>query len=204
MGTALGSQLGNLAARLCQPRPRRACAGRCACPVHRPCRFLAAGRATAPPVPTVGSAAGAPLLPDLSLALWRSLRRKCRRKCRWPRAARPSSVTGGSAAAAQGLVLSQQPEVLRSLLATALGQHGRQQVSGVPVAQLLTLFSQVIGQAAADADQLMYLEQQPDAAESAVEDVRRVRSGRSTPICSAPTTSSSPRPPDGKGWTDER
>jgi hypothetical protein len=85
--------------------------------------------------------------------------------------ARPSSVTGGSAAAAQGLVLSQQPEILRSLLAAALGQQGRQQVSGVPVAQLLTLFSQVIGQAAADADELMYLEQQPDAAEGAVEEV---------------------------------
>jgi hypothetical protein len=80
-------------------------------------------------------------------------------------------LAGGSAAAAQGLVLSQQPEVLRSLLATALGRHGRQQVSGVPVAQLLTLFSQVIGQAAADADELMYLEQQPDAAEGIVEDV---------------------------------
>jgi hypothetical protein len=38
------------------------------------------------------------------------------------------------------------------------------------VAQLLTLFSQVIGQAAADADQLMYHEQQPGAAESAAED----------------------------------
>ena len=77
-----------------------------------------------------------------------------------------SPVAGGSAAAAQGLVLTQQPEVLRSLLAAALGQHGRQQVSGVPVAQLLTLFSQVFGQAAADADELMYLEQQADAAES--------------------------------------
>jgi hypothetical protein len=80
-------------------------------------------------------------------------------------------VAGGSAAAAQGLVLCQQQEILRSLLAAALGQQGRQQVSGVPVAQLLTLFSQVIGQAAADADELMYLEQQPDAAESAVEDI---------------------------------
>jgi hypothetical protein len=88
----------------------------------------------------------------------------------WPAPARPSSVAGGSAAAAQGLVLSQQPDVLRGLLATALGQHGRQHVSGVPVAQLLTLFSQVIGQAAADADELMYHEQQPGAAESVAED----------------------------------
>jgi hypothetical protein len=86
-----------------------------------------------------------------------------------PARARP--VTGGSAAAAQGLVLTQQPEVLRSLLATALGQQGRQQVSGVPVAQVLTLFSHVLGQAAADADELMYLEQQPDAVEGLAEDV---------------------------------
>jgi hypothetical protein len=81
----------------------------------------------------------------------------------------PSPVAGGSAAAAQGLVLTQQPELLRSLLATALGQQGRQQVSGLPVAQILRMFGEVIEQAAADADELMYLGQQPDAAESAVE-----------------------------------
>jgi hypothetical protein len=73
---------------------------------------------------------------------------------------------GGSVAAAQGLVLTQQPDVLRSLLATALGQYGRQTVSGVPVAQVLGLLSQVFGQAAADADELMYHYQGPDAAES--------------------------------------
>ena len=77
-----------------------------------------------------------------------------------------SAVAGGSAAAAQGLVLTQQPDVLRSSLATALGQHGRKQVSGVPAAQLLGLLSQVFGQAAADADELTYLEQQADDAES--------------------------------------
>jgi hypothetical protein len=80
-----------------------------------------------------------------------------------------SSVAGGSAAAAQGLVLTQQPEVLRSLLATALGQQGRQQVSGIPVGQILRMFGQAIEQAAADADELMYLGQQPDVAESAAE-----------------------------------
>jgi hypothetical protein len=79
----------------------------------------------------------------------------------------PSPVAGGSAAAAQGLVLTQQPEVLRSLLATALGQYGRQQVSGIPVGQILRMFGEVIEQAAADADELMYLGQGPDAAESA-------------------------------------
>jgi hypothetical protein len=86
-----------------------------------------------------------------------------------PAPAPASSVAGGSAAAAQGLVLTQQPEVLRSLLATALGQQGRQQVSGIPVGQILRMFGQAIEQAAADADELMYLGQQPDAAESAAE-----------------------------------
>ena len=77
---------------------------------------------------------------------------------------RPASeVADGSAAAAQGLVLTQHPDVLRGLLATALGQHGRQQVSGIPVAQVLELLSQVFAQAAADADQLMYLKQAGDA-----------------------------------------
>jgi hypothetical protein len=84
---------------------------------------------------------------------------------------RPASeVADGSAAAAQGLVLTQHPDVLRGLLATALGQHGRQQVSGVPVAQVLELLSQVFAQAAADADQLMYLKQAGDA-ESVFDDV---------------------------------
>lgn len=78
-----------------------------------------------------------------------------------------SPVAGGSAAAAQGLVLSQHPEVLQALLATALGQQGRREVSGIPAAQLLGLASQVLGQAAADADELMYNEQLTDAAESA-------------------------------------
>jgi hypothetical protein len=80
-------------------------------------------------------------------------------------------VAGGSAAAAQGVVLTQHPDVLRALLATALGQHGRQQVSGIPVAQLLALLSQVLGRAAADADELMYLEQHADAAEGVLEGV---------------------------------
>jgi hypothetical protein len=79
-------------------------------------------------------------------------------------------VAGGSAAAAQGLVLTQHPDVLRGLLATALGQHGRRRVSGIPIAQLLALLSQVFGQAAADADELMYLEQQADATESVLDE----------------------------------
>jgi hypothetical protein len=79
-------------------------------------------------------------------------------------------VAAGSAAAAQGLVLTQQPDVLRGLLATALGQHGRQLVSGVPVAQVLALLSQVFGQAAADADELVYLDQQADATEGVLEE----------------------------------
>jgi hypothetical protein len=72
-------------------------------------------------------------------------------------------VAGGSAAAAQALVLTQQPDVLRGLLAAALGRPGRLQVDGTPVAQLLALLSQILGQAAADADELMYLEQRSDA-----------------------------------------
>ncbi len=86
-------------------------------------------------------------------------------------AAPASPVAAGSAAAAQGLVLTQQPEVLRSLLATALGQQGRQTVSGIPVAQVLGTLSQIFGKAAADADELMYLGQQPDSAEGVSADV---------------------------------
>jgi hypothetical protein len=71
----------------------------------------------------------------------------------------PPRVANGSVAAAQGLVLSQQPQVLQSLLSAALGQHGRQQIGGIPVAQVLGMLSQIIGQAAADADEMSYLDQ---------------------------------------------
>jgi hypothetical protein len=69
-------------------------------------------------------------------------------------------VAGGSAAAAQGIVLTQQPEVLKALLALAMGQHGQKTVSGVPVASIMNMLSSVFGQAATDADELMYLDQE--------------------------------------------
>ena len=176
VGTALGSQLGNLAASALPAPPA---------PRHRLGR-TAAGPSTAragSPTPPVRDrpASRTPGLPGgcarccracPGAVADRSAPRSCPPEVPPARASSPiRRSTGGSAAAAQGLVLCQQPEMLRGLLAAALGQQGRQQVSGVPVAQLLTLFSQVIGQAAADADELMYLEQQPDAAESVVEDV---------------------------------
>jgi hypothetical protein len=69
-------------------------------------------------------------------------------------------IANGSAAAAQALVLTQQPDALRALLSLALGQHGQQTVNGVPVAQILGMLSSVMGQAAADADELMYVDQE--------------------------------------------
>lgn len=108
------------------------------------------------PAPGAGSAAGtAPGVPALASP---------------PLPGNSSPIAAGSAAAAQALVLTQQPEALRSLLCTALGEHGCQTVSGIPAAQVLELLSHVFGKAAADADELMYLGQQPDAAESAGED----------------------------------
>jgi hypothetical protein len=172
VGTALGSQLGNLAASAlpAPPAPRSVPAAPprpvpAAPPPPMPAAPLPVPAAPAPGPPALAAPAPVPAepVPGVATMLPPEIPPAAR--------ARTSSVAGGSAAAAQGLVLSQQPEILRSLLAAALGQQGRQQVSGVPVAQLLTLFSQVIGQAAADADELMYLEQQPDAAESVVEDV---------------------------------
>jgi hypothetical protein len=82
-----------------------------------------------------------------------------------------SPVAGGSAAAAQGLVLCQHPDVLKALLAAAFGQYGRPRVNGFPVGQLLALFSQIVGQAAADADELMYLGRPADATEGVLEEV---------------------------------
>ena len=73
-----------------------------------------------------------------------------------PRPALPA-LTGGSTAAAQALVLTQQPEVLKGLLAVALGQHGKQEVNGIPVAQIVSMLNSVFAQAAADADEIMYV-----------------------------------------------
>jgi hypothetical protein len=70
-------------------------------------------------------------------------------------AATPAAAAG-SDAAKKALVYSRQPEFVQSLLAAALGQYGRQQVAGVPVAQMLGTLSQLLGQAAADADELAY------------------------------------------------
>jgi hypothetical protein len=172
VGAALGTQLGSLAAQAL-PTPAAPAAPPPAppsvappVPAAPPLVTPAPALVAPPPAPLAPPAAGpvpAEPVPGAAAAPPPEVPSASR--------ARGSAVAGGSAAAAQGLVLSQQPEILRSLLATALGQQGRQQVSGVPVAQLLTLFSQVIGQAAADADELMYLEQQPDAAESVIEDV---------------------------------
>lgn len=73
-----------------------------------------------------------------------------------PALATAAPVAAGSAAAAQGLVLTQQPEVLQSLLALALGGQGRQAINGVPVGAVMNMLSSVFGQAAADADELRY------------------------------------------------
>jgi hypothetical protein len=73
-----------------------------------------------------------------------------------PGTALASQLAGGSAAAAQGLVLTQQPEVLKALLSLAVGQAGRPVVNGVPVPQIMNLLSDVFGRAAAHADELMY------------------------------------------------
>jgi hypothetical protein len=72
-------------------------------------------------------------------------------------------AAGGSSAAAQGLVLTQHPDVLKGLLALAMGEYGRKSVNGVPVAALMGMLSSVFGKAAADADELMYLDADGDA-----------------------------------------
>lgn len=75
-------------------------------------------------------------------------------------------VTGGSAAAARGLMLTQQPDVLKALLALALGQQGRQEVGGVPIGQVASLVGSVFNKVAEDADQLLYATQSREADES--------------------------------------
>jgi hypothetical protein len=176
VGGPVGAGLGSLAAgALAGPAPtaaapRSAPAPARATPVSAPAAAPAAAPGpTAPVSPTLGvsslAAAGpavaaipsapAPVVPAIP-----------------PSATAPSlppSVAGGSHAAKQCLVLTHQRDVLQALLATALGQHGRLEVSGIPVARLLAMLSEMFAQAAADADELMYLGQQAEPADSTAE-----------------------------------
>ena len=160
VGTAVGSQLGNFAAKALPVRavtPSTAATPVVAAPVPS----TAAASLAVIPAPAAGQPVVAAPVPGAAPAPSSDVP---------PSPAPASSVAGGSAAAAQAVVLSNHPDLLSGLVATALGQHGRKEVSGIPVAQLLALFSHVVGQAAADADELMYLGQQADAAENVVED----------------------------------
>jgi hypothetical protein len=116
-GTAIGSQLGSLAAGALVPPGR-------------------------PPSPSPATAAAVQTPATLP-------------------AAGGSTAAGGSMAAAQAAALTQQPDVLKALLAAALGQYGTRQVGGIPVAAVMSKLSQVFGEAAADADELAYLEGDP-------------------------------------------
>ncbi|MCR2810958.1 MULTISPECIES: hypothetical protein [unclassified Microbacterium] len=146
IGTSLGSQLGTLAA-----GSLRSATGGPATTSPKTIPATASPRA-APP-----ASAGAPAAAGAFTSTP-------------PAPGSPSPIAAGSAAAAQGLVLSQQPQMLQGLLAAALGQQGRSAVGGVPVAQLLALLSSVIGQAAADADELQYLSSPASDDESALPD----------------------------------
>jgi hypothetical protein len=81
--------------------------------------------------------------------------------------AAPAAVAAGSDAATKALILTQQPDVLRSLLATALGATGRNEVSGIANAQVLSQIGRLFEEAAADADARMYLDQDSESAEAA-------------------------------------
>lgn len=138
MGTALGSQLGASAARAL---PTRSAGG--PPPKQAPAAGMAPPMQPMPVSPLTPPAAGG-FDPASMVA---------------PPASLPApAASAGSSAAAQAAVLSQNPQVLQGLIAAALGQHGRRQVGGIPVAQLLGMLSQVYGQAAADADELLYLD----------------------------------------------
>lgn len=75
---------------------------------------------------------------------------------------RPASPTAGSAAAAQLLQLTQNPNMLKSLMSLSLGSQGRQSVRvarggpRVPVGGFMNLLSSLATRAAADADELAH------------------------------------------------
>lgn len=73
----------------------------------------------------------------------------------------PTALAGGSNSAAKGLVLARNPLIQQALAAAAFGNHGQQQVAGIPVARLLGLLGQVINEAAAEADEMLYVSSGP-------------------------------------------
>jgi hypothetical protein len=94
----------------------------------------------------------------------------------------PPALAGGSAAAAQGLVLTQQPDVLKALLSLAIGQAGKPSINGVPVPQIMNLLSDVFGRAAAHADELMYAASEGAGGYGEGEAVDRVGAGDSAQL----------------------
>lgn len=71
-----------------------------------------------------------------------------------------TSPNGGSTAAAKLLQLTQNPDVLKSLLALSLGKHGKQEIKtdksgkNVKVGAVMNLLSTLLGEAVDDADEL--------------------------------------------------
>ena len=100
-----------------------------------------------PPVPTTTTAPATTLTPALT-----------------PKPA-PTAVppaTAGSAAATKALVCSQQPDVLKALLALSVGDQGAAAVNGVPVGAVMNMLSSLYARAAEDAeDMLVASEQHP-------------------------------------------
>jgi hypothetical protein len=143
-GTAIGSQLGTLAANALAPQPRKS--------APAPTPLPPPGPGGAMPVP-----AGLPVPP-----VWTG--QPTAANLPVPAGVQPTpgalvpAAAGGSAAAAQAAVLAGTDWLAKMLTALAMGQAGARKINGVPVTQFMDMFSKMIGQAAADADEMAYLD----------------------------------------------
>lgn len=86
----------------------------------------------------------------------------------------PAAATGAGTTVAprwgqRALAATQQSDVLRHVLAAALGPAGQRTVNGVPVASVLAMLSSVFGRAAAEADELAYLDDAEGGADAVEE-----------------------------------
>ena len=66
------------------------------------------------------------------------------------------SATGELPAAAKGLVAMNNAAVQKAALAAALGPQGQAAVNGIPVGAVMNMLSTIFGQAAAEADEVLY------------------------------------------------
>jgi hypothetical protein len=158
-GSALGGQLGGLAANAINQHGQATRAAGAPRPAAQPVPpAVAAPPPAQPPPPLAGVPPGAvpPPAGPVPGAIWPAMTPIFPPGV--PAPPPPSSVAGGSPSASAAMLAAHAPLAAQATLATAMGQYGARSVGGVPTADLMRMMAALYGQAAADADEIAYLD----------------------------------------------